>query len=355
VPVVTDGLTRPLYVTHAGDDRLFIVEQPGLIRIIEDGVLLATPFFDIRDRVGSSSNEQGLLGLAFHPAYAEPGDPGQGVFFVDYTDKVGNTVVSQFSAMGDPDSNAADPTSEIVLLTQAQPYPNHNGGLLKFGPDNYLYIGLGDGGSAGDPINSGQRLDTWLGKILRIDVSKADGTYVIPPNNPFVGDEGALPEIWAYGVRNPWRFSFDQATGAMFMGDVGQNQWEEINYSPAGESGGNFGWKIMEAGHCYEAADCDQDGLVMPIFEYDHTQGCSVTGGYVYRGDRFPALRGNYFFADYCLGTIWRLAPDGNGRWAPAMLLDSELVISSFGEDVNGELYVTDHARGAIYRLELGE
>lgn len=355
VPVVTGGLTRPLYITHAGDARLFIVEQGGLVRIIEDGELLTAPFLDIRDRVGSISNEQGLLGLAFHPAYAVPGDPGQGVFFLNYTDKAGDTVVSQFRLADDSDAYRADPASEIVLLTQAQPYPNHNGGLLKFGPDDYLYIGLGDGGSAGDPLNSGQRLDTWLGKILRIDVSNTDGEYGIPTDNPFVDNNEALPEIWAFGVRNPWRFSFDRFTGDLFMGDVGQNQWEEINYSPAGNSGQNYGWKIMEANHCYETADCDQENLVLPIFEYDHSQGCSVTGGYVYRGVQSPALRGNYLFADYCLGTIWRLAPEAGGRWDPALLLDTDLVISSFGEDVNGELYVTDHARGGIYRLELGD
>ncbi len=345
------GLQRPTWLTNAGDDRLFVLEQIGRIRIIENGQLLPQPFLDITDRVGSVSSEQGLLGLAFHPHYATAGATGEGTFYVNYTDYSGDTHISRFSVSAD-DPYAADKSSEVIYLTVDQPYPNHNGGILAFGPDGYLYAGLGDGGSAGDPLNSGQSLNTALGKILRLDVDAREGEYAIPPDNPFAGDdEAARPEIWAYGLRNPWRFSFDRATGDLYIADVGQSQWEEVNFQPASSPGGeNYGWKIMEASHCYESETCDQAGLSRPIFEYDHTQGCSITGGYVYRGQAFPEMQGNYFTADYCLGVIWRLFPQGE-RWLSDVVLDSDLVISTFGEDANGELYVTDYARGAIYRL----
>lgn len=349
-PVVTGGLVRPLFVTHAGDERLFIIEQAGLIRIIEDGQLLTQPFLDLRDRVGSVANEQGLLGLAFHPSYAVEGSSGYGTFYVNYTDYGGNTRISRFSVTDNPD--IADPQSEIIYLTAQQPYPNHNGGSLAFGPDGYLYAGLGDGGSAGDPNNYGQSLNTLLGKILRLDVDTEPGAYTIPPDNPFIGAGDAMPEIWAYGLRNPWRFSFDRATGDLYVADVGQNMWEEVSFQPGGSAGGeNYGWRIMEASHCYRPAEgCDPSGLVMPVFEYDHSQGCSVTGGYVYRGTLYPEMDGNYFVADYCTGMIWRLAPTADG-WATDLVLDSDLIISSFGEDSGGELFLTDFKSGGVFRL----
>lgn len=350
VPIVS-GLTRPLYLTHAFDDRLFVLEQVGRIRIIENGQLLEQPFLDIRDRVGSVSNEQGLLGLAFHPEYAIAGASGYGRFWVNYTDYSGNTTISRFSVRED-NPYQADPASEVVYLTQRQPYPNHNGGVIKFGPDGYLYAGLGDGGSANDPLGAGQDLSTWLGKILRLEVNSLEDRYAIPPSNPFVDNEEALPEIWAYGLRNPWRISFDRLTGDMFIGDVGQNLWEEINFQPAASKGGeNYGWNIMESNHCFSDDNCDPSGLELPIFEYSHQEGCSVTGGYIYRGQEFPELAGNYFLADYCQGTIWRLFPNEDS-WDAAVVLDSDLVIPSFGEDVNGELYVTDFNSGSVFKIE---
>lgn len=353
VEVIPGGLQRPTFLTNAGDSRLFVLEQAGRIRIIEDGVLLPEPFLDITNRVGSSGSEQGLLGLAFHPDYISPGGPGEGHFYVNYTDLNGDTHISRFSVIsGEP--NQADPGSELNYLTVDQPYPNHNGGMLAFGPDGYLYAGLGDGGLAGDPLNAGQDLGNLLGKLLRLDVDAQPDVYTIPPDNPFVGQTEAQPEIWAYGLRNPWRFSFDRLTGDLFVADVGQNMWEEINVQPAGSLGGeNYGWRIMEASHCYQSGTCDQSGLVLPIFEYDHTQGCSVTGGYMYRGVDFPEMTGNYLMADYCSGIIWRLFPDGD-RWQADIVLDSALIISSFGEDANGELYVTNYTQGAIYRLVPG-
>jgi glucose/arabinose dehydrogenase len=350
-PVIAEGLVHPTFLTHAFDDRLFVVEQVGRIRIIEDNQLLEQPFLDITDRVGSTSSEQGLLGLAFHPNYATAGAPGEGQFYVNYTDKSGDTHLSRFSVMaGDP--YQADPQSEIEYLFQEQPYPNHNGGSLAFGPDGYLYAGLGDGGSAADPLNAGQTLTTWLGKILRLDVNQAEDAYTIPTDNPFAGATGALPEIWAYGLRNPWRFSFDRATGDVFIADVGQNQWEEVNFQSANSAGGeNYGWRIMEGAHCFQQSTCDQTGLVLPIFEYEHqVGGCSITGGYVYRGALYPSLSGNYFVGDYCTGIIWRLFPAGD-RWLVDVVLDSDLVISSFGEDVSGELYALNYSAGGVYQI----
>jgi glucose/arabinose dehydrogenase len=327
--------------------------KSGESGIVENGQLLTQPFLDIRDRVGSVAYEQGLLGLAFHPDYATEGADGFGRFWVNYTDYNGNTRISRFSVR-DSDPNQADPASEVVYLSQRQPYPNHNGGIVKFGPDGYLYIGLGDGGSANDPLGAGQDLTTFLGKILRLDVDAEGGTYAIPADNPFVNDENALQEIWAYGLRNPWRFSFDQHTGDLYIADVGQNQWEEISFQPAESKGGeNYGWNIMEGNHCFNQENCDSTGLILPIFEYSHPEGCSVTGGYVYRGAAYPEMEGNYFLADFCQGTIWRLVRQ-NGIWESAVVLDSDLVIASFGEDSNGELYVTDFISGGIYQIQPG-
>lgn len=345
---VVQGLRRPTHVTSAGDGsgRLFVVEQAGQVRIVRDGRLLPRPFLDIAALVGSRGNEQGLLSVAFHPRFAE-----NGTFFVNYTNRDGHTVVARYRVSRD-DPDRAEPSSAAVLLTIEQPAANHNGGLVKFGPDGYLYIGTGDGGAAGDPWNNGQRLDTLLGKLLRIDVDGA-APYAVPADNPMLNRAGARPEIWAYGLRNPWRFSFDRATGDLFIADVGQNAWEEVHVQPAGSRGGeNYGWKIMEGETCFRAEQCDQSGLELPIAVYGHGSpagGCSITGGYVYRGAAFPRLVGTYLYADYCSGNLWGLRASGAG-WSGALLGVLNIRPSSFGEDEAGELYLTDHG-GGLYRL----
>lgn len=336
------GFTRPVYLTHAGDGsgRLFVVEQSGIIKIIRNGQTLATPFLDIRDRV-ESGGEKGLLSMAFHPKYRE-----NGRFFVNYTARkngVLKSVIAEYRVSSNPD--VADRTERIILEIE-QPFANHNGGLNKFGPDGFLYIGLGDGGAAGDPFNNAQNLETLLGKILRIDIEK--DPYAIPQDNPFVGRAGAQSEIWAYGLRNPWRFSFDRCTGRLFAGDVGQNRLEEIDLI---EKGKNYGWRIMEGSQCYDPPTlCNTQGLELPIAEYDHSLGCSVTGGYVYRGTQYPSLVGHYLFGDYCSGRIWSLVQEPSGKWTMRQLIDSPFSISSFGEDERGELYIV-HYGGAIYRV----
>jgi len=339
---VLRGLDQPVYVTHAGDrsGRLFVVEQGGLIRVARGGQVRPTPFLDLRRRV-VAGGEMGLLSVAFHPRYA-----ANGRCFVNYTSQEGEhlkTVIAEYRvSAADPD--VANP-AERVLLEIPQPFRNHNGGLNLFGPDGMLYIGMGDGGSAGDPFNNGQRLDTLLGKLLRLDV---DGSGIrVPSDNPFVGRAGARPEIWAWGLRNPWRFSFDRATGRLFVADVGQNAIEEIDLV---ERGGNYGWNIMEGSRCFRAPDCETTGLRLPIAEYTHEQGCSVTGGYVYRGSRIRELAGRYLFGDYCSGRLWALTEAPGGRWSTSLLLDTGVRISSFGEDQDGEIYVVDH-RGAVYLL----
>jgi len=344
----SSGLSQPVYLTHAGDDRLFVVEKQGTIRIIENGQLQEQPFLDIQGRVTSSGYEQGLLSIAFHPDYDE-----EGTFFVNYTDLQGATVVERYERNPE-DPNRADPTSGQILLRIPQPYQNHNGGQLQFGPDNYLYIGMGDGGSAGDPQRRAQDPLVLLGKILRIDVDGAE-PYQLPVDNPYYAMSSRRNEIWAMGLRNPWRFSFDQQTGDLFIADVGQNFWEEINFQPAGSPGGeNYGWNIMEGTHCYQQQQCDSGSLVQPIGEYYHEAGhCSVTGGYVYRGEATPELSGNYIFGDYCSGTIWRLYHMEDDSWSQMQIADTDLFISSFGVDKNGEIYVLDMINGIIYRLAL--
>ncbi len=340
------GFARLTFVTHAGDGTgtLYAVEQPGRIVPVTPGDVQGAPLLDITDRVGSGG-ERGLLGLAFHPDFES-----NGRFFVNYTNKQGNTVVSEFVRGA---SGTVDAAAERVLLRVNQPYPNHNGGMVAFGSDGYLYIGLGDGGSAGDPHNNGQRLDTHLGKILRIDVNSGD-PYGIPQDNPFAnGQDGALPEIWSLGQRNPWRFSFDRATGAMFIADVGQNEFEEINAEPAGVGGRNYGWKIMEADRCYANEGCSRRGLTLPVAIYSHSEGCSVTGGYVYRGGAFPQLFGGYVFSDYCSGRLWALNAQRALDVGSAQIIDLGEVgfsPSAFGEDEAGELYVVNH-NGSILRL----
>jgi glucose/arabinose dehydrogenase len=339
--LVAEGFQRPLLLTNAGDgsNRLFVVEQDGQIEVVENGAQLAEPFLDIDANVGSSGNEQGLLGLAFHPDYEN-----NGFFYVNYTDTAGNTVVSRFTASG----NTADPASEMVMLQIEQPYENHNGGHLSFGPDGYLYIGTGDGGSGGDPRNNGQSTETLLGKLLRIDVNAAE-PYAIPVDNPF-GRGGGLGEIWAYGLRNPWRFSFDRATGDLYIADVGQGEWEEISFLPGGSAGGaNFGWNFFEGTHPYEGDP--PSGLIPPVAEYDHGHGCSVTGGHVYRGEMLPEWQGVYVYGDFCSGEMWGLVQHSDESWENQAIYDTSFLITSFGEDEAGELYVLDRF-GALYRLE---
>ncbi len=338
-PIVTTGLRNPLYLTHAGDGsgRLFVVEQPGRIRIIQDGLLLEAPFLDISTRL-RAGGEQGLLGLAFYPSYRK-----NGRYVVNYnrtTDEA--TVLAEYQVSEIPNRSR---TEEKILMVVSQPYSNHNGGMVEFGPDGFLYIARGDGGSAGDPGNRSQNRQELLGKILRIDVDHGV-PYAIPPDNPFASG-GGRPEIFAYGLRNPWRFSFDRKTGELWAADVGQHAWEEIDHV---RRGGNYGWRIMEGNHCFlPRTGCTTDGLVPPVAEYANRQPrCSITGGYVYRGSAIPDLQGIYVFGDYCSGEIFGLI-DGSVR----PLLLTGLKISSFGEDQQGELYVVGH-EGTVHRIIVG-
>ena len=326
------GLQRPVDLQADGSGRLFVIEKVGRIRTIQNGQLLLTPFLDITDRVNNSGNEMGLLGLAFHPAYSQ-----NGFLYVNYTGRGGNTFISRFNASGDN----ADPNSEKILLTVDQPFPNHNGGVLAFGPDGYLYAGLGDGGLGGDPFGNAQSLSTLLGKILRIDINNGD-PYAVPADNPFGN------EIWAYGLRNPWRMSFDSMTGDLYIADVGQGTWEEIDYLPAGSPGGtNFGWDFREGAHDYEGTA--PSGLVDPVAEYSHAEGgCSVTGGYVDRG-AMTEWNGIYLYGDYCTGFIWGLIRSNDG-WQKQLLFDVDVTITSFGQDEAGEIYLLSDS-GGIYRL----
>jgi glucose/arabinose dehydrogenase len=376
-----DGLTNPVHLTHAADGsgRLFVVEQAGTIRIIKDGSMLSEPFLDITERV-VSGGEQGLLSVAFPPEYAN-----KGYFYVNYTrqgkgDTQGDTIISRFFLTEDAD--IADASSEQRIMLIDQPYDTHNGGKLTFGPDGYLYIGMGDGGSVGDPDNYAQAPAELLGKLLRIDVESGPvvppdtaantvylpvitdtsgsrqedrGNYLIPPTNPYTSTAGYRPEIWALGLRNPWRFSFDRATGDMYIGDVGQNAYEEIDFQPAQSSGGeNYGWSCKEGTHDYPPTvveNCESLNLVPPIFEYGRsTGGRSVTGGFVYRGSEYTDMQGIYFFGDYNGGIIWGLRP-ANGDWENELLLQSGFLISSFGEDEAGNLYVLDYLGGRVLKL----
>jgi len=349
---VVDGLTAPVAVVNAGDDsdRLFVVEQAGRIRVIDGGTLVEAPFLDISARI-VSGGEQGLLGLAFAPDF--PTDPR---LYVDYTDLHGNTVVSSFTvAPASPDR--ADPDSERILLQIDQPFPNHNGGVLAFGPDGDLYVGMGDGGSGGDPFGNGQSLTTLLGKILRIRPAGPGTTsgpaYSIPPDNPYAHDPSARPEIFASGLRNPWRLSFDRLTGDLWIGDVGQSDWEEVDHWPQGPSyasGPNFGWNVMEGNHCYNATDCNRTGFVLPVAEYSHQFGCAIVGGYVGRDPGERALDGGYVYGDDCSGNLWVLDA-ANPSAAPTLFPGSGRQISSFGEDEAGRLYLTDLASGELLRI----
>ena len=336
------GFVQPVSIAHAGDgsDRLFIVEQSGRIRILRNGIIDPVPFLNISNLVNPAGGEQGLLGLAFPPGYAALGE-----FYVNYTDRVavGNTIVARFGLTADAD--VADPLSRQELLNIVQPFTNHNGGQLAFGPDGFLYIGTGDGGSAGDPFGNAQNLGTLLGKLLRIDVLSGVVPYAIPAGNPF-GDE-----IWSYGLRNPWRFSFDRLNGDFYLADVGQGTVEEVDFQPAGGGAGvNYGWNRMEGSRCFPSAPCSSAGLTLPVAEYLHGSGdCSVTGGYVYRGPA-AALQGIYFYGDFCSGRIWGLRKTATG-FESALLTDTGLAISTFGEDEAGELYVADYLTGTIFRI----
>ena len=330
--LVTDGLERPVDLQPDPLGRLWLVEKLGHIHLFQNGGLVTEPFLNIEDRVNDVANEMGLLGLALHPNFSE-----NGYFYVNYTGEGGDTFIARFTANGD----SADPDSEVILLRVAQPYPNHNGGTMNFGPDGYLYIGLGDGGAGGDPEGNGQSLDTLLGKILRIDVDSA-APYAVPLDNPF-GDE-----IWAYGLHNPWRMSFDSVTGDLYIGDVGQGDWEEIDFLPANSPGGqNYGWDHREGAHEYEGGG--PADMIDPIAEYSHSEGgCSVTGGYVYRGS-MTEWNGIYLYGDYCTGLVWGLIRSGEA-WQKQLLFDTDFRITSFGQDLNGELYIIDDS-GGVYLL----
>lgn len=341
--LVASGLQSPVHLTAPSNDpRLFIVEQPGRIRIVHDGQLVATPFLDLRSKI-SSGGERGLLSVAFHPEYA-----ANGFLFVNYTDRQGNTQVERYRVSSDP--NVADPASAKRILTVQQPFANHNGGLNLFGPDGMLWIGMGDGGSGGDPQNNGQKRTTLLGKMVRIDVNGGD-PYSVPADNPYPNQADILPEIWALGLRNPWRFAFDRATNLLYIADVGQDQREEINIVTIGQGGYNFGWRIMEGSRCFQPANCQRVGLTLPAVEYSHADGCSVTGGYVYRGSRVPSIVGHYFFADYCDGWVRSFKyQDGTVSEKREWAVGDVGSVLSFGEDARGELYLLVD-RGRVYRF----
>ncbi|MBL8174988.1 MAG: PQQ-dependent sugar dehydrogenase [Bryobacterales bacterium] len=335
---VAPGIDAPTDIQHAGDGsgRLFLVQQNGLIRVLRNGALEPQPFLDIRAKT-RAAGERGLLGLAFAPGFGQ-----NGRYYVNYTNIAGTTVIAMYRA------GSAD---ETVLLEIAQPFSNHNGGQLRFGPDEYLYIGMGDGGSAGDPQNHGQNRNSLLGKMLRLDVESDPGRVRIPADNPFVNTSGTRPEIWALGLRNPWRFSFDRATGDLWIGDVGQNLYEEIDFQPASSRGGeNYGWNQMEGAHCFRP-NCSTQGMTLPVAEYGRGDGCSVTGGFVYRGRNAPGLRGSYVYADYCSGKVWGLERSGT-QWVNRLLMTADAGITTFGEDEAGELFVGNAGTDTIYRIE---
>jgi glucose/arabinose dehydrogenase len=349
---VAGGFASPLFATGdgTGSGRLYVVQQGGVVRVIEpDGTVRPDSFLDASSRI-SAGGERGLLGLAFHPRYAE-----NGRFFVDYTDRDGATVIAEMRRASGS-AVQADAASERVLLRIDQPYPNHNGGLIDFGPDGFLYVGMGDGGAGGDPENRAQDPSTLLGKILRVDVDGRDPglEYAVPADNPYVGRAGARPEIWASGLRNPWRFSFDPKTGDLWVGDVGQSAWEEIDRLTAASGGGrgaDLGWRLMEGRACYDPpTGCPTDGLTMPLAVYGHDLGCAVTGGYVYRGAAQPALDGVYLFSDSCSGRIWAVEAAGPGAQEPVLLAETGRPIVSFGRGDDGGLYVVDIG-GAVLRV----
>lgn len=344
-----DAKTKITDIASAGDERLFVVLQRGQVYVLNpDGKFNPEPFITLTDRVGQSGNEQGLLGMAFHPEFTQ-----NGYFYLDYTDKSGNTRVSRFQVK--PDSaDIGNPDSETLLLTVKQPSSNHNGGQICFGPDGYLYIALGDGGGGGDPNNNGQNRKSMLGKLLRINVDSSENgkNYAVPASNPFVNNPDFAPEIWAWGLRNPWRFSFDRTTGDMWIADVGQGEYEEIDFQPASSKGGeNYGWRCYEGNAEFNTSGCsDKSSYVFPIYEYGRDGGCSVTGGYVYRGNLWSELQGWYFFADFCSSKIWATKRGDDGKFQTQYLGKFSGSFSTFGQNSNGELFIAVHG-GAILRL----
>ncbi len=340
---IVSGLSSPVYLTAPGGDaRLFVVEQPGRIRIVHNGQLLVTPFLDITSRV-ASGGERGLLSVAFHPQYRT-----NGFFYVNFTDLSGNTRIERFTVSSN--QNVGDAASSKLILAIAQPAPNHNGGLNLFGPDGLLYIGMGDGGGSGDPFGNGQNRNTLLGAMLRIDVDIGD-PYAIPAGNPYVGQSNARGEIWAIGLRNPWRFSFDREEALLYIADVGQGRLEEVNVVPTARAGVNYGWNIMEGTSCFNAGSCNRQGLELPALEYDNSGGaCSVTGGIVYRGAAIPEIRGHYFYSDFCAGWLrsfrYVTAAIDERSWDVGDIGS----VTSFGEDASGELYLIS-ANGRVYRI----
>ena len=344
---IASNLERPVDITAPpdGSGRVFVVEQEGSIRVYNGNRVLSKPFLNIRSAV-LCCGEQGLLSLAFHPNYRT-----NGFFYIYYVNNAGSLVLARYKVSTNP--NVANASSQRILLTIPHPvFGNHNGGEIQFGKNGYLYLSVGDGGGGGDESNNAQNLGTLLGKILRIDVNNGN-PYGIPANNPFVNRPGARKEIWAYGLRNPWRIGFDRATGALYIGDVGQGQWEEVNFEPPKSPGGvNYGWRRMEGKHCFNPSNnCNDGSLKLPFAEYNHSQGCAVTGGFVYRGSAIPALVGTYLYADYCSGIIWG-AKRVNGTWTTRVLLSSGKNISTFGEDNQGELYIAHNSSsGSIYRI----
>jgi len=345
---IAQGLENPVHITHAKDsnERIYIVEQAGLVRIIESGQLLSTPLLDISDRVWDQG-EQGLLSVAFPPGY-----PSVAHFYVYYTNLEGDNLVARFTLLPGSDTQA-DPASEHVILYFNHPEQrNHNGGQIAFGPDGYLYVGTGDGGGANDPLGNAQNPNVLLGKLLRIDVESGVLPYTIPKDNPFSNTDGYQSEIWSLGLRNPWRFSFDRETGDLYTSDVGQNKYEEVNIQPAGNPGGeNYGWNILEGFHCFKAITCKETALSAPIAEYSHNDGnCSITGGHIYRGQTYPALSGIYFLADFCSHRIFGLQQIED-IWVLEILMESNHAIASFGEDQTGELFFADYNTGVIYQI----
>jgi len=348
---IADGFTRPVYVTTDGvnPDRLYLVEQTGTVRVIENGALLPDPFMDITRYVRSEGNEQGLLSIAFAPDFATSGEVYAG-FTANRGKGTGNDTVARFVVGAD---GTVDPSTITLLISLEDEFAHHNGGQVLFGPDGMLYAAIGDGGSQGDMQGFGSSNQDLFGDILRLDVSGTDPKrgYTIPADNPFVDAPPAAPEVWVYGLRNPWRFSFDPETDDLWIGDVGQGWIEEIDMLPPGEqAGANMGWSTMEGNSCFREDDCSSEGLVLPVFDYTHDHGCSVTGGYVYRGEAIPALQGTYVFGDYCMGTIWGLTQNADGTWTSSELLDTTMNISSFGVDEAGELYVVD-LKGGLYKV----
>ncbi|MFQ5888690.1 MAG: PQQ-dependent sugar dehydrogenase [Gemmatimonadota bacterium] len=344
---VASGLASPVHLASPpGDARLFVVEQDGRIRIVRDGVVLPRPFLDLSDRV-RSGGERGLLSIAFHPSFATNGS-----FFVNYTDAAGDTRIERYRVSTDPD--VADPSSARLILRVEQPFANHNGGHIFFGPDGLLYVGTGDGGGAGDPRGHGQNRNTLLGAMLRLDVDRGD-PYAVPQDNPFVSDPSGRDEIWAWGLRNPWRSAFDRETGLLYVADVGQNRWEEISVVPALAAGLNFGWNRVEGSHCFTVPRCSREELILPVLEYGHAEGCSVTGGLVYRGRLARRVVGHYFFSDFCAGWLRSFRyEEGRARDYREWDVGRIGSVTSFGEDGAGELHILT-AEGRVVRLESQE